>query len=103
MPIYEYQCAKCGDRAENFVWHISGQEVKCKKCGGVMARLFTVSNLPLLNRQKPRPYRYDFRKCSATEDAFESCKRDYEKGRTGTKEVEYWKKAVEEENPNLIV
>ena len=40
MPIYEYQCNKCGAVTEYFVkldeWHLLGR--KCKKCGSRKTR-----------------------------------------------------------------
>lgn len=31
MPIYEYECKKCGEEFEKLV--MSGDEVRCPKCG----------------------------------------------------------------------
>lgn len=34
MPVYEYRCAKCGERFEKFVRSASAQaEVVCPRCG----------------------------------------------------------------------
>jgi putative FmdB family regulatory protein len=33
MPIYEYECEKCGDKFEYFLrWGGDEQKVKCPKC-----------------------------------------------------------------------
>jgi putative FmdB family regulatory protein len=34
MPIYEYECEKCGDKFEYFLrWGGDEKNVKCPKCG----------------------------------------------------------------------
>lgn len=34
MPIYEYECVKCGDKFEYFHWFgESKKALKCPKCG----------------------------------------------------------------------
>ncbi len=41
MPLYEYQCAKCGERVE-IIQKISGPPYKhCPKCGGEMRKLIS--------------------------------------------------------------
>ena len=102
MPIYEYQCAGCGYRSENFVWHISGDEVRCPHCNGVMARLFTTSNMVLLNRQKPRPFKHDPKECDADKDIWLGVKTDVEKGTMTQKEYRFWKDEMEKSHPEII-
>jgi putative FmdB family regulatory protein len=47
MPIYEYQCTKCGHQTE--VWQrITDQSVaRCEKCKGKMRRLISQSSFHL--------------------------------------------------------
>lgn len=47
MPIYEYECAKCGHQAE--VWQrITDQGLtKCERCKGKMRRLISQSSFHL--------------------------------------------------------
>ena len=34
MPIYEYECQKCGEKFEDFVWPGEDEKLlKCPKCG----------------------------------------------------------------------
>ena len=41
MPLYEYQCAKCGKRTEK-IESVSGPHLKkCPHCGGKVERLVT--------------------------------------------------------------
>lgn len=45
MPIYEYQCVKCGNVWESYstLPHDIMRE-SCKKCGGTGERLYSLSN-----------------------------------------------------------
>jgi putative FmdB family regulatory protein len=47
MPIYEYECAKCGHQTE--VWQrITDQSItKCERCKGKMRRLISQSSFHL--------------------------------------------------------
>lgn len=39
MPIYEYQCARCGNEFESFIWSAKDQEtLACPKCGATDVR-----------------------------------------------------------------
>ncbi len=41
MPMYQFECAKCGatfDEKETFQEHDQHPEVKCPKCGSVEVR-----------------------------------------------------------------
>jgi putative FmdB family regulatory protein len=41
MPLYEYQCAKCGKKSE-FIQNFSDpHETKCPRCGGVLKKLLS--------------------------------------------------------------
>ena len=34
MPIYKYECQKCGEKFEDFFWPGKGEKLfKCPKCG----------------------------------------------------------------------
>jgi len=41
MPIYEYQCTKCGCRSEAFQKVNDPRLSKCKKCGGPLKKLIS--------------------------------------------------------------
>jgi len=41
MPLYEYQCAKCGKKSE-FIRNFSDpHETKCPRCGGALKKLLS--------------------------------------------------------------
>jgi hypothetical protein len=100
--MYDYLC-NCGHHSSEFVWHLDDMVV-CPICQKPMQRLFTGSFAQLKsNRSKPHSYTYDPREWNATKDNFESCKRDFERGKADATEVEYWRGQVKKENPDLIV
>ncbi len=33
MPLYEYECHKCGEKFEKLIFSTEKDEVKCPKCG----------------------------------------------------------------------
>ena len=41
MPIYEYECSKCGVRVEVLIRNQGDVPVKCQKCGGKLAKAFS--------------------------------------------------------------
>ena len=41
MPLYEYQCRKCGERIEKIQKFSAPVLTKCAKCGGEMARMLS--------------------------------------------------------------
>ncbi len=44
MPIYDYNCQKCGDFTD--IWaKIDEMQLDCPKCGGKMNRLISASNI----------------------------------------------------------
>ena len=43
MPIYEYECATCGARAEIIHAMSDDSKRKCEKCGGKLERLISPS------------------------------------------------------------
>jgi putative FmdB family regulatory protein len=42
MPIYEFECKKCGAHTEVFQKMNDKQPTKCRKCGGRLERLVSV-------------------------------------------------------------
>lgn len=42
MPIYEYECRKCGSHIEAFQKITDKPLVKCRKCGGRLEKLLSV-------------------------------------------------------------
>ena len=104
MPLYDHKCSCCGYKSTEFVWITAKDGVVCPHCGAQMIRLFTGTFAELkTKRGKPRSYSYEPQEWSAVKDAWESCKADYKKGITDAKEVNYWKKEVQKENPNLVL
>ena len=47
MPLYEYQCTKCGTRIEKIQKFSDAPLTKCPKCGGRLERLLSVSSFQL--------------------------------------------------------
>ena len=43
MPIYEYQCKKCGHRFEKIQKHSDPEIRKCPECGGAVEKLITAA------------------------------------------------------------
>ncbi|MBN2134838.1 MAG: zinc ribbon domain-containing protein [Acidobacteria bacterium] len=41
MPIFEYECKKCGARMEKLVRNGNEPEVVCEKCGGEVTKLIS--------------------------------------------------------------
>lgn len=41
MPLYEYECAKCGKRFEKIEKHSAPRKQKCPHCGGKAERQFS--------------------------------------------------------------
>jgi len=41
MPIYEYQCKKCGAHMEVLVRSSDKQPKRCRQCGGGLEKLFS--------------------------------------------------------------
>lgn len=39
MPLFEYQCRKCGARVEKIQKFSAPSRAKCEKCGGTIERL----------------------------------------------------------------
>ncbi len=47
MPIYEYQCTKCGDEFDAIQSFSDRPLRKCKKCGGKLEKLISECNFQL--------------------------------------------------------
>ena len=101
MPIYNYQCPKCGYCSEEFVWKYKG-EVLCPVCKSTMTQLFTTSNMVLLNRQKPCSFKHEPKECDADKDIWLSVKADAERGNMTQKEYQFWKDELEKSHPEII-
>lgn len=70
MPLYEYQCEKCGERAE-IIQKISDPPYEhCPKCGGAMRKLFSA---PAIQFKGSGFYKTDYAsKSSASSDSSSS-------------------------------
>lgn len=101
MPIFNFQCPNCGYQSEEFVWHLH-DEVICPKCHKPMTRLYTTSNMVLLNRQKPVPFKHEPKECDADKDIWLSVKADAERGKMTKKEYTFWKDEMEKSHPEII-
>ena len=102
MPLYDYQCPDCCYRTNTFVWSM-GHGVVCPHCGTRMTRLFTTSNMYLLGREKPVPFKFEPKECNADKDIWKSVIEDDKKGKLAPGELKFWKKEVEKNNPNLVL
>ena len=47
MPIYEFECKKCGVIKEVLVLGKKDKKVKCEKCNTVMEKVVSISNFQL--------------------------------------------------------
>ena len=47
MPIYEYECEKCGERAEYLQSMSEAPKSVCEKCGGKLQRIISPSGFVL--------------------------------------------------------
>ena len=65
MPLYEYQCAKCGRRTEK-IENVAGPHLKkCPHCGGKVERLLTA---PAIQFKGSGWYVTDYAAKSSTKD-----------------------------------
>lgn len=103
MPLYDYQCPNCGRRDLEFVWTNSSKQIMCRNCKTPMIKLFTTSNLVLLNRQKPVPFKFEPKEGNADKEIWQTVIHDAEKGKLKKGELEHWKKEVSKSNPNIIL
>ena len=63
MPLYEYQCTKCGERVE-VIQRISDPPAShCPKCGGEMKKLFSA---PAIQFKGSGFYKTDYASSSST-------------------------------------
>jgi putative FmdB family regulatory protein len=102
MPIYRYKCTKCNLDSEEFVWN-GDAHISCPECGTEMIRLFTTSNMPLLNREKPISFKYDPHEPNADKNIWKTVISDAEKGKLHPGELKFWKREMAKSNPNVIV
>lgn len=59
MPIYEYECQKCGEKFEDFRWPNEDEKsLKCPKCGAEKPKrkISTVANNSSNNSCETRSY-----------------------------------------------
>lgn len=103
MPIYDYQCNACGYRSSEFVWVTAKDGIVCPRCHNQMIRLFTTSNMFLLNRQKAVPFKFDPHEPSADKSLWKSVISDAEKGKLHPGELKWWKKEIGKTSPNIIL
>ncbi len=69
MPLYEYECRKCGHRAER-IENVSGPHLKkCPKCGGKAERL---QSAPAIQFKGSGWYVTDYARKSAASDTAKS-------------------------------
>jgi len=102
MPLYDFQCPGCGYRSNTFVWNMHNKVI-CPHCGETMMRLFTTSNMILLNRQKPRCFKHNPEECNADKDIWKTVIEDQKRGNLAPGELEFWKKEVSKNNPDVIL
>ena len=77
MPLYEYECVKCGTKTEK-IENVSGPHLKkCPKCGGKVERLLTA---PAIQFKGSGWYVTDYAGKSPAKDGAASEKNDGDKG-----------------------
>lgn len=102
MPLHDFQCPKCCYRANIFVWTWK-HKASCPHCNIEMTKLFTTSNMVLLNRQKAVPFKFEPKEANADKGIWKSVIEDEKRGVLAPGELKFWKKEVEKNNPNLIL
>ena len=100
MPMYNFQCG-CGYRSEEFVWHI-GDVVYCPRCHGQMERLFTRTNMRLLNRSKPCSFQHRPEEMDADKDIWATVITDAQRGTLKKDDYKFWKKEMAKSHPEII-
>ncbi len=55
MPIYEYECAKCGTRVEALIRNDKDIPVKCAKCGGKLRKALSTFSVSAPAAPKHEP------------------------------------------------
>jgi putative FmdB family regulatory protein len=55
MPIYEYECAKCGDRVEALIRNEKDVPVKCARCGGKLHKALSSFSVSMASAPKHEP------------------------------------------------
>ena len=56
MPMFDYQCKKCGEVGEYIVKTAGTRNVKCKRCGSKeMTRLIGAPNVAVANPNRREP------------------------------------------------
>jgi len=84
VPLYEYQCAKCGKRTEK-IENISGPHLKkCPYCGGKVERLLTA---PAIQFKGSGWYVTDYAGKSGTKDGSTAEATSEKKDSSETKEA----------------
>lgn len=53
MPIYEYECSKCGTRVEALIRNRGDVPVKCKTCGGKLAKSLSTFSVSAAGTSMP--------------------------------------------------
>ena len=82
MPLYEYQCEKCGGRVE-IIQRVSDKPYShCPKCGGDMKKLVSA---PAIQFKGSGFYKTDYASSKPSDSASESKKSD---SKTETKKSE---------------
>lgn len=102
MPLYDFQCPNCCYRTNTFVWS-QKHEALCPHCNTEMAKLFTGTSSLLPNREKPVPFKFEPKECSADKDIWKSVIEDDKRGKLAPGELRFWKEEVSKNNPNLIL
>ena len=55
MPIYEYECAKCGGRQEALIRNAKDIPVKCGTCGGKLRKALSAFSVSAPSTPKHEP------------------------------------------------
>lgn len=69
MPLYEYECRKCGHRLEKIEHYTAKTTRECPNCGGVMERLISA---PAIRFKGSGFYETDYAHKSSTQTSGET-------------------------------
>jgi putative FmdB family regulatory protein len=91
MPIYEYECKKCGHRFEKILKFSDKQPTRCPECGGKIEQVITA---PAVQFKGSGWYVTDYAKKSSASSSAASSESD-----SGSKETKETKESKKDEKP----
>ena len=83
MPLYEYECKKCGHRFEKIQMYSAKMVKKCPKCGGVVEQMISA---PAVQFKGSGWYVTDYAKKSSAPAGESSASRDSKESKESSKD-----------------